>query len=518
MKKIILLLITLFTFVGLFSFVKSADAITKYTPAAIHIVKKDNFDLSTKINPTRDEDYQVSSRLFQSMAKIQVVGSRIYAGWITGGDTEPSIDNYLVICYSDDDGKTWVDPYMIIDHDLYDEVSIGNSALFLDDSGKFWIMYYKKGAGLYAITSTNADSENIDDVEWSKETFINDYGSENRPTILSTGEWLYTSRNNDDKQKVPVISSVNHGKNFFTKGNAMSSVSADYKFAGESAIIEKENGVLVLYSRIEAYGGIERYYSYDEGASWTKSQANLPHPLHGPGSRFVMIKLPSGNWLFVTNDSEDSRCNLTAYLSKDEGETWTDGLLLDPRLGAEYPDASFDSEGNIYVIYDQGRTNEREIRVCKFTEKDLEASKFVSEQSLDKVIITKINPNYIDIVDASFNDNVKTLSIGSNLDSYISSLPKKITIYDSNGNSYELSGTWKKGEATTSKVGTYYLEYSTTLPEGLQDTYGHLLVCLHVKEETKSGCNGSINLTQATIMFAAIMILIKRKGNKNEED
>lgn len=37
-------------------------------------------------------------------------------------------------------------------------------------------------------------------------------------------------------------------------------------------------------------------------------------------------------------DTRTSRSHLTAYLSKDDGTTWTGGLMLDERRGVSYPD------------------------------------------------------------------------------------------------------------------------------------------------------------------------------------
>ena len=64
---------------------------------------------------------------------------------------------------------------------------------------------------------------------------------------------------------------------------------------------------------------------------------------------------------------------MTAFLSKDDGKTWTDGLLLDPRPNVSYPDAVEMPDGTIHVIYDRDRFTEREILVATFRESDMTA-------------------------------------------------------------------------------------------------------------------------------------------------
>ena len=54
-----------------------------------------------------DPKYAESIRLFQGMPTVAVTrGGRIYAGWTSGGNGEPHIENYDLLVYSDDGGKT----------------------------------------------------------------------------------------------------------------------------------------------------------------------------------------------------------------------------------------------------------------------------------------------------------------------------------------------------------------------------------------------------------------------------
>lgn len=64
---------------------------------------------------------------------------------------------------------------------------------------------------------------------------------------------------------------------------------------------------------------------------------------------------------------------MTAFLSKDEGKTWSSGLLLDERGNVSYPDATQGRDGAIHVIYDRERFTEREILLASFQESQASA-------------------------------------------------------------------------------------------------------------------------------------------------
>lgn len=60
-----------------------------------------------------------------------------------------------------------------------------------------------------------------------------------------------------------------------------------------------------------------------------------------------------------------------AFVSEDDGKSWSHGLLLDAREGVSYPDGQQANDGKIYIIYDHNRTKEQEILLTGFTESDI---------------------------------------------------------------------------------------------------------------------------------------------------
>ena len=60
-----------------------------------------------------------------------------------------------------------------------------------------------------------------------------------------------------------------------------------------------------------------------------------------------------------------------AFISKDDGLSWSHGLLLDQRNGVSYPDGQQTEGGTIHIIYDYNRTTDQNIITTSFTEEDI---------------------------------------------------------------------------------------------------------------------------------------------------
>jgi hypothetical protein len=78
-----------------------------------------------------------------------------------------------------------------------------------------------------------------------------------------------------------------------------------------------------------------------------------------------------------------------AFLSADDGRTWSGGLLLDQREGVSYPDAAQGADGTIYVIYDYDRRGAREILMARFSEEDIRQRTFVSAVAERRMLVNK---------------------------------------------------------------------------------------------------------------------------------
>src|SRR5258706_13266590 len=108
--------------------------------------------------------------------------------------------------------------------------------------------------------------------------------------------------------------------------------------------------------------------SPDRGRTWDPAS---PTTIASPGSRFFISRLASGNLLLVNHFNFKGRSNITARLSKDDGKTWNDGLLLDERAGVSYPDGVQAADGLITIVYDRDRAGAGEILMAAFREQDV---------------------------------------------------------------------------------------------------------------------------------------------------
>ncbi len=93
--------------------------------------------------------------------------------------------------------------------------------------------------------------------------------------------------------------------------------------------------------------GIGESVSCDGGRTWSDlTPSAIPHV----NSRFFIRRLKSGRMLLVKNGSPAERLaqrsHMSAWLSADEGRTWTGGLLLDERSAVSYPDGFESPDGS----------------------------------------------------------------------------------------------------------------------------------------------------------------------------
>ena len=90
---------------------------------------------------------------------------RLWAAWVAGGDSDKGL---FVLGSSDDDGKTWKPPRLVIDPPeaptgLRRRTLVGN--LWTDPTGKLWLFfdqsmgYYDGRAGDWAITCDHPDAD-----------------------------------------------------------------------------------------------------------------------------------------------------------------------------------------------------------------------------------------------------------------------------------------------------------------------------------------------------------------------
>lgn len=328
---------------------------------------------------------------------------RLWACWVAGGDSPKA---FFVLATSDDDGATWSKPRLVVDtHSptLPRERSTLVGNLWTDPTGRLWLFFdqsmdmFDGRAGVWAATCDNPDA---DKPTWSKPRRLADGVMLNKPTVLKSGEWLapisldqrggfgpfkglFTEL--DPLRGAAVFASNDQGKTWTRRG-AATFPNPDWH---EHMIVERKDGSLWMLGRTAK--GIVQSTSADGGKTW--SAATEPNGIRQPNARFFLRRLASGRILLVKHgdrvDAHDGRVKLSAWLSEDEGASWTGGLILDDRKGVSYPDGFQTPDGTVYISYDRNRATDGEVLLARFTEADIAAKKLVGPKSALKMLISK---------------------------------------------------------------------------------------------------------------------------------
>ena len=346
-----------------------------------------------KFNPEENE-FQDSARRWQAAPSVEALDNGSVFVIFYGG-AEPEVPgNYIKVIISTDRGLTFSGDSIVIKHPdpairLYDP------NIWLDPEGRLWLFWnqgrgFNDGrAGVWASVCQHPQVP-FRELTFSEPRRIANGVMINKPLVLSSGEWLLPcaiwiseppteDHGLQDEYYPNVYISSDRGKTFHLLGHAdMPNRSFD-----EHMLYEKKDGTIWMLSR--TFDGIGESFSKDKGRTWS---AGRKCHIDGPCSRFFIRRLSSGNLLMVNHyqfeeriDLEEirkqgpvkswrGRTNLTAMISRDEGQTWAGTLLLDPRNDAAYPDAT-ERGGFIYITYDWERVTEREILLSRITEKEI---------------------------------------------------------------------------------------------------------------------------------------------------
>ncbi len=344
--------------------------------------------------------YAAPHRIWQGIPGIEVTpNGRVFVCFYSGGVAEGA-GNFSLLLRSDD-GVEFGEPVAVAFEAGY--ARCYDPGVWIDPLGRLWFWWAQ--APHNAVHAVICDDPDAETLVWGEERIIGHDVMMNKPTVLSTGEWLFPMAVWSEDIKLPwwkfqteqterlafVYRSADHGKTFTRLGGAdVPSRSFD-----EHMILEKLDGMLEMYVRTSYGIGIAR--SVDGGLHWSHGE-NSGHA--GPCSRFHIRKLESGRLLLINHVNYTGRNNLTALLSDDDGKTWKWQLLLDGRNQVSYPDVT-ERNGYLYITYDRERgcfqrslkeayASAREVLYAKITEKDIMAGKLVDPESVLARVVSKL--------------------------------------------------------------------------------------------------------------------------------
>jgi len=324
------------------------------------------------------------NRIWQGIPSIEVTKrGRIFLTFYSGG-TQEQIGNYSMLIVSDDGGETFSEPVAaayLEAHRCYDP------CLWIDPLGRLWFTWAI--APSHAVCAAICDDPDSETLVWHEVRRIGHDVMMNKPTVLTTGEWLFpiavwreglgdsigAGNAGAKKRGAFAVKSSDNGETFTMLGAA----DVPNRSFDEHMILELRDGRLQMFVRTNY--GIGTSYSYDRGVNWGPASDS---GLGGPSSRFFIRRLRSGRVLLINHVNYTGRNNLTALLSEDDGLSWKYSLLLDSRSNIAYPDAKEADDGYIYITYDRERggfkrrledalASAREILIARITESDIMA-------------------------------------------------------------------------------------------------------------------------------------------------
>jgi len=321
--------------------------------------------------------YSRHTRKFTGIPSIAITNKgRMWATWYAGVTAGEDLNNYVVVATSTDTGRSWKEVF-VVDPDQEGPVRAYDPEIWIAPNGVlyfFWaqtINHDGTEAGVWAITTDDPDT---DTPELSLPKRIADGDMMCKPTVLSNGEWLLPVSTWLTENSAKVIASTDQGKSWHLRG-ACNVPKADRTF-DENMVTERRDGSLLMLVRTKY--GIGESISKDKGRSWSPL---TPSRIFHTSSRFFIRKLRSGHLLLVKHGPigmKTGRSHLMAFISKDNGISWSHGLLLDARPGISYPDGQQTADGNIYIVYDYNRTKDQQILLTSFTEDDITSADYDS--------------------------------------------------------------------------------------------------------------------------------------------
>ena len=241
-------------------------------------------------------------------------------------------------------GKSASDPSMIVDHETGTVFLFFN---FMDLENEKDIFYLK------VMKSTDNGLTWGDPVDITSQITKSDWYTDfkfitsGRGIQTKSGKLLHTLVNL--KNGLYVFGSDDHGETWNLMESAL--IPGD-----ESKLVELDDGILMVNSRVNGLGYRYVHRSSDEGKTWfSKADSSLIDPgCNASILRYSLINegADRNRLLFSNISSDNERKNLTIKLSYDEGISWEVGKTVYPESSA-YSSMTVLSTGDIGLVFEK---------------------------------------------------------------------------------------------------------------------------------------------------------------------
>jgi predicted neuraminidase len=182
-----------------------------------------------------------------------------------------------------------------------------------------------------------------------------------KPTVLASGRILLPLYS--DTYSAGIMALSDDGGKTWTASEPLAGFGSI-----QPAVLERKDGTLVAYMRENGvFRKVRAAESKDRGETWgTVYSSDLPNP----GSGLDAVRLASGNWLLVYNDTTRGRSSLAVSLSDDEGKTWKWTRHLEKHDSGQYhyPAVIQAKDGAVHAVYSYFVTDGKSMKHARFNE------------------------------------------------------------------------------------------------------------------------------------------------------
>ena len=350
-----------------------------------------------------DAEHAVSTRRHEGIPSVAVSerNGRMWCTWYAGPTAGENADNYVVLATSADGGENWRE-VLIADPDGRGPVRAFDPEIWLAPDGRLRWTWTERVAPLTSATDDLFAGAKADAAQ--DRLMCVELGAEDepdaaslaaprqiargvmmcKPTVLKDGTWLFPVAHWREAPSACVYASRDGGKTFVELGGV--TLPQKRRLFDEHQLVELKDGTIRAYIRVTRAekddNGMWEAESRDGGRTWGEPR---PSVLRHTSSRFFVRRLLSGNLLMVKNGDYDKaagRKDIVAYLSTDDGKTWSAPLGLDvERKDVAYPDGQQLPDGRIVVVYDRDRRGAGEILSAVFGEDDVKYGRLVTRDA-----------------------------------------------------------------------------------------------------------------------------------------
>ena len=258
----------------------------------------------------------------------------------------------VAIRRSSDQGKTWSEMKLL--HDFKGSLSAGDASVIVDrTTGSIFCFcnvfdnqdrsegfhYYMQESQDNGKTWTEPKdlTHALRNPKWDareRYTFI----TSGSGIQLKDGTLLHTMTYAG--KKIFLFGSTDHGKTWGPIGTSVSP-------GDECKVIELKDGSWLVNTRLNGSGYRWSYRTEDRGKTWSKRKdSQLPDP----GCNAAIVRF-NDQLLFANDRCQKDRKELILRMSSDEGQTWSEGWIIDPGM-AGYVDMAVLDRNKIALLYE----------------------------------------------------------------------------------------------------------------------------------------------------------------------